>query len=143
MNDCVDAWPYIPPDLDLVGMDRYLLSSHGMDEVSGTKAYYESAIFPKLAPHQRAMIVPGLVGCSVNSSYGRSVPKEDQEQALLQKLEGYYSWAKSDPRIAGINSVSRHFGSMPLHVPSDTSLLALLQFNSGTSTTVSTAHSSA
>ena len=114
MNDCVSAWPYIPPELDLVGMDRYMLSSNGMDEVAGTKAYYESAIFPKLRPHQRAMIVPGLVGCSVNSSYGKLVPKEDQEQALLQKLEGYYDWAKSDARIAGINSWHfNHYASNP------------------------------
>ena len=63
-----------------------------------------SEIFPKLLPHQRAMLVPGLVGCSVNSSYGRSVSKQLQEQALLQKLEGYYAWAQTDARIAGINS---------------------------------------
>ena len=114
MNDCVGNWPHIPPELDLVGMDRYMLSSNGMDEVAGTKAYYESAIFPKLAPHQRAMIVPGLVGCSLNSSYGQTVPKEDQEQALLQKLEGYYRWAKSDARIAGINSWHfNHYTSNP------------------------------
>ena len=104
MNDCVDTWPYIPAELDLVGMDRYTLSSNGMDEVAGAKSYYTSEIFPKLAPHQHAMVVPGLVGCSENSSYGRSVPKEQQEQALLQKLEGYYTWAKTEPRIAGINS---------------------------------------
>ena len=104
MNDCVDRWPHIPPALDLVGMDRYTVSRNGMDEVRGAKAYFTASVFPKLREHQRAMLVPGLVGCSPNSSFGRKVTKAEQEVALLEKLEGYYAWAVGEPRIAGLNS---------------------------------------
>ena len=60
-----------------------------------------------------AMLVPGLVGCSPNSSFGRKVSKAEQEVALLEKLEGYYTWALGEPRIAGLNSW--HFNDCAQH----------------------------
>jgi len=108
----------------------------------GAKAYFAASVFPKLREHQRksprycwylgcilaemralshcvtlcvigAMLVPGLVGCSPNSSFGRKVSKEEQEAALLEKLEGYYAWALREPRIAGLNSW--HFNDCAQH----------------------------
>ena len=41
--------------------------------------------------------VPGLFGCSNYSWF----PKEQQSANLLLKLDGYHSWALTEPRIGG------------------------------------------
>ena len=45
------------------------------------------------------MLVPGTFGCS-NLSY---FPLEQQAKNNVEKLDGYFKWAKQDKRIAGFN----------------------------------------
>eukprot|EP01051_Picozoa_sp_SAG22_P010923 SAG22_NODE_1014_length_6027_cov_3.998988_6_plen_155_part_00 len=66
-----------------------------------TRAAYSTGLLPALGPHQQALIVPGLFGCSNTSWFALA----EQQKILLQKLEGYWSWAVSEQRIGGINPV--------------------------------------
>ena len=45
------------------------------------------------------MLVPGTYGCS-NVTY---MPLADMAKNVVDKLDGYFSWAKEDRRIAGFN----------------------------------------
>ena len=69
-----------------------------MDEVTAAKKMYD-IIFPKLHDHQKVMLVPGTFACS-NLTY---FPLDGQAKNLVEKLDGYFEWAKSDERIAGFN----------------------------------------
>ena len=91
----------IPPAFSLISVDTYAgftPGSSGLDEVKQAKAMYD-IIFPKLHPHQQVMLVPGTFACS-NLSY---FPLDDQAKNNVEKLEGYFSWAKQEKRIAGFN----------------------------------------
>ena len=91
----------IPPALSIISVDTYAgftPGSSGLDEVKQAKAMYD-IIFPKLHPHQQVMLVPGTFACS-NLSY---FPLDDQAKNNVEKLEGYFSWAKQEKRIAGFN----------------------------------------
>ena len=107
----------IPPGIDVLSFDGY---SAGTLEVDQHRALYQTSLYPKLAPHQRAAVVPGLFGCSLrkkgkceaNTSAtgphcmctinGDDLSDEAQSAKLVAKLEGYMSWAREDPNIAGI-----------------------------------------
>lgn len=91
----------MPAEFDLISVDVYAgykPGSQGMDEVAAAKKMYD-IIFPKLHDHQKAMLVPGTFACS-NLTY---FPLDAQAKNLVDKLEGYFAWAKSDNRIAGFN----------------------------------------
>jgi hypothetical protein len=60
---------------------------------------YTDTIFPKLHAHQQVLLVPGIFACS-NLTY---FPLENQSTNLVKKLDGYMTWAKAEPRIAGFN----------------------------------------
>ena len=107
----------IPTGIDVISFDGY---SAGTLEVDQHRALYQTHLYPKLAPHQRAAVVPGLFGCSLpnkgkceaNASAtgphcmcalnGDDLSDEAQSAKLVAKLEGYMSWAREDPNIAGI-----------------------------------------
>jgi hypothetical protein len=76
----------------------YTPGSKGIDEVVAAKKMYD-IIFPKLHAHQQVMLVPGTFACS-NLTY---FPLEQQAQNNVEKLSGYFEWAKADKRIAGMN----------------------------------------
>ena len=77
-------------------------------------------MFPKLAPHQKTWVVPGLFGDSncrgVNGSVDALQPMcigftgSDaelmalQEQMLVRKLRGYMRWIREEPRVTGMLS---------------------------------------
>ena len=91
----------MPPDFDLISADVYAgykPGSNGTDEVAAAKAVYEG-IFSKLHGHQKVLLVPGVFGCS-NLKY---FPLAAQEKNLVDKLTGYFEWAKADTRISGFN----------------------------------------
>ena len=54
-----------------------------------------------------AMVVPGMIGCGPNSTIGKQITFEVNNQVLLNKLDLYTEWAKTEPRIAGF---AREFG---------------------------------
>ena len=91
----------VPPDLDLISVDvysGYTPSTAGIEEVTQAKAVYAS-IFPKLHSHQQILLVAGIFGCSNTPKF----PVTEQEKHIVEKLVGYFEWAKADTRIAGFN----------------------------------------
>ena len=57
---------------------------------------YTNQLFPKLLPHQRVFVVPGLFG-------NASLPIGPQDKQLVLKWKGYLDWIATEPRIIGIN----------------------------------------
>lgn len=106
-NECAldpspGGFPDIPPDFDLFSIDTYagfLPGTHGKDEAAQAKWHYERQVFPKLRPHQKALLIPGTFGCSNLTRAG--VPLAVQSKNVVEKLEAYWAWAKTDTRIAG------------------------------------------
>lgn len=100
-NECaINYIDKVPADLDLISMDvydGYSPGSNGTDEVNRAMKLYSDVIFPKLHEHQQVMLVPGVFGCT-NTDY---MPFETMSKNLVDKLEGYWSWAQRDQRIAG------------------------------------------
>ena len=104
-NECgknfSDLITEVPPDFDLISADIYAgykPGTNGTDEVAAAKAVYDG-IFKKLHGHQKVLLVPGMFGCSDLKYF----PLAAQEKNLVDKLNGYFNWAKSDSRIAGFN----------------------------------------
>ena len=115
----------------------YTPGTKGSDEPAHVREFYERAVFPKLGPHQRAAVVPGLFGCSnatvtaAGRGYGArqgpgrggrggggaapppvpAPPLAQQSAQLLAKLQGYWVWFRNDSRLAGI--VPWHFSTRP------------------------------
>merc|ERR1712137_195063 len=101
-NECAN--PHItevPPAFDLIGVDTYAgytPGSSGSDEVGKAREIF-GVIFPKLHAHQQVMLVPGTFACS-NTTY---FPLDAQARNVVEKLDGYFSWAKNDTRVGGFN----------------------------------------
>jgi len=57
------------------------------------------------------MLVPGIFACS-NLTY---FPLDEQAANLVDKLDGYFEWAKTDTRIAGFNPWHFNNRSSPQH----------------------------
>eukprot|EP01046_Picozoa_sp_COSAG06_P037036 COSAG06_NODE_4140_length_4533_cov_3.136446_7_plen_87_part_00 len=63
------------------------------------QAMYNNILFPKLHGHQQVLLVPGTFACS-NLTY---FALDDQAKNVVDKMEGYFKWAKAEQRIAGFN----------------------------------------
>ena len=125
-------WPRVPEAIDYFSIDQYSschtyineqlgnCSLYNDEEPARLKWYYESYVFPKLAPHQKTWVVPGLFGDSnchaVNGSVDVLQPMcigfagSDaelmalQEQMLVRKLRGYTRWIREESRVTGMLS---------------------------------------
>ena len=67
----------------------------GAQEPLQAAAFYRRFVYPKLHPHQRTMVVPGLYGDATESV-------ESQEPALLEKLDAFWRWVRNDTKVVGI-----------------------------------------
>jgi hypothetical protein len=88
----------LPPELDFISFDAYeglTIASNASTEVDVVRGYLEEAIFNMIWPHQRVLVVPGLFGCENVMSFNQSQGK------AVDKLDAYFAWAKTDPRVAG------------------------------------------
>ena len=73
----------VAKDLDFFSIDFYDgWNVDGMWEYKMVRALYETQVFPAMAPHQRAFVVPGTFGCA-----GDLGPQAVQ---ISKKLEAYY-----------------------------------------------------
>lgn len=59
---------------------------------------YAHAVFPRLYPHQRVFVVPGLFV----PSNATVAPTAAQDAQLVEKWAGYMQWITIEPRIIGI-----------------------------------------
>lgn len=106
----------VPAELDYISMDVYAGYEPPGDpakEVAAAKAFYETSVFPKLSGNQAALLVPGTFACS-NLTY---FPLEAQDKVVAQKLQLFYAWAQTEPKIAGFNPWHFHNRSSPQHPP--------------------------
>ena len=91
------VWPYIPAGLDVVSCDVY---NHGAKEAKLAQSYAEKFFFPLLKAHQSVWLVPGMFGRNGTKSNASAMAAEDDE--LLEKLEGFWEFASSEPRVTGM-----------------------------------------
>ena len=103
----------LPAELDFFSLDLYYgrcidlgskPSCHPynidpMMEVNAVKAFVDAYIRPRLRPHQRMMLVPGLFGDRMTN---RSDTLNEQDTFLVGKLNGFYQLAKPDPGVVGL-----------------------------------------
>ena len=81
--------------------------------------------------HQRLVLVPGLYGNDSASPAAQAV----QDERLLAKLEEYWSWAREDETVVGLNPVRARRGAgsgAALSAPHRESCSALWRVASGT-----------
>ena len=114
-NECTHpSGLVVPAELDLYSFDVYnAQNDNGTSEVAMARSIAEKTIFPLLAPHQKLLLVPGVYGNTPTTCVkaGRSAATcslDAQATQVVAKLEGFFSWAKGEERIAGFNSW--HFG---------------------------------
>ena len=68
----------------------------------------EEQVFPRLAPHQRRLLVPGVYGntpasCVANGGTTAACALDTQASQVVAKLDPHFAWAKADARIVGFN----------------------------------------
>ena len=91
-------FPRVPASWDLISADDYWNSEHTDPATAGFEVsakIYTDHLLPKLAPHQRALLVPGTFASPA------SVPKNDTEVAA--QLHRYWAFALNDSRIVGFD----------------------------------------
>ena len=88
------------------------------------RARYE-ALFPRLHPHQSVLIVPGVFGCDVHhdskamcpwnhGAWNTSRRLAAQSETLVAKLQAYWRWVLTEPRVAGFNPY--HYDNEPCNL---------------------------
>ena len=96
----------LPAELDLFSIDLYAArashsnpSSDPRKELEEVQKMVADHMRPRLHPHQRLMLVPGLFG---DRNTTRSGTMEAQEEYLLAKLNATVAYAESQPDIVGV-----------------------------------------
>ena len=88
----------LPQELDLISFDAYdglTVASNASEEVGIVSGFLDAAVFGMMWPHQKAMLVPGMFQCANVMTFNQSQDK------AVQKLDAYFQYAKTEPRIAG------------------------------------------
>ena len=117
-NECAEmsTWPSVPTELDYISMDTYggfEPPGNATQSALQVQKFYTEHVFPKLADHQAALLVPGTFACS-NTTY---FPLDQQDALVAKSLELLYEWAKTEPKIAGFNPWHFHNRSGAQHPP--------------------------
>ena len=92
------------------------VSRYDEGTAAGVRPLYEAFIYPKLSGHQRVLFVPPAYGSYDNRTVGnrlccapatRDGPNPpcagNCTRALLQWAATCYDWARTDPRVVGLN----------------------------------------
>ena len=97
----------LPAGLDLISFDAYQLSNLStfaptpwwLQEPRANRAFVAQELIPRMHPHQRLMVIPGLYGNDSATATEHAV----QDIRLVAKLEAYWEWIKEDNKIVGLN----------------------------------------
>jgi hypothetical protein len=87
----------LPEAVDQISVDIYDV---GSTEVSRVQTFLHQHVIPKLRPEQSMVVVMGLFADS-NTTVAGSL--QQQEPALVQKLNAYWHWVQNDPKVVGLN----------------------------------------
>ena len=63
-------------------------------EAACVSKFLRQTVYPKLQPHQRVFVVPGLFGEKVDDA---------TDTALVAKFDNYWAMAQKDKRVVGLN----------------------------------------
>ena len=107
-NECseMQQWPAVPASLDYISIDFYdEHNTNGSAEVTKDRQFYERIMYPKMAPHQGVLLVPGVFASDPAHCRAGNVscPLDAQAAQVVAKLDGMFAWAKEDGRVAGFN----------------------------------------
>ena len=97
-------FPRVPLSWDLVSADEYWNANHTDDHTAGwplAGEIYSLHLLPKMAPHQKALLVPGTFASPATLA-------DDDTQAAAQ-LQQFFAFALNDIRIVGFSPW--HFGN--------------------------------
>ena len=128
----------MPAGIDVISVDGYGICTEeeavhewcagvNASEAQWHRNSYEQLLYPKLMPHQRVAVIPGLLGCSTPEQAGgceedvtisgrcfcfvsgTDLSPAGQSKWLLRKLDEYFAWAADDERLVGM--VPWHYGN--------------------------------
>ena len=91
-------FPRVPESWDLISADDYWDGNHSNPATAGFEAsvtIYKQHVLPKLASHQRALLVPGI--------FAQPAHVATNDSDVMAQLQRYYDFALSDSRIAGMD----------------------------------------
>jgi hypothetical protein len=95
----------LPAAVDLISADLYTCWNCAYPrtdiESNVAKTFYDNNLFPRMAPHQKVLVVPGLFA---DPNISRSGSLASQDQAVEHKMQGYAEWIAADERVVGISS---------------------------------------
>jgi hypothetical protein len=94
----------VPASVDVISADLYWWWEPAL-ATNLTRQFYQTLIYPRMAPHQSAWLVPGLFGEQANA------PTTAHDKLLVDKLDDFWDWARSDPRVTGLHPW--HWTSFP------------------------------
>jgi hypothetical protein len=98
----------IAPALDWISVDVYKGFTpddpDGKAEAVAAKAFVEKYVYPKMAAHQKLVVVPGTFACS-NLTY---MPLELSSKSVVAKLQAYFEWGKQDERVVSACYILRN-----------------------------------
>ena len=114
---CSGVKPATCKTLRSAGMKHWNLSFSGpcsedpAEESRRTREIYEKLLYPKMRPHQRLLIVPGLFA-DAELANNRSGSLTEQDDFMVAKLKAYRQWMREDEKIAGL--WGWHWGAEPI-----------------------------
>jgi hypothetical protein len=101
----------IADSIDLISLDWYAIAPADQRPAGATgnitaepvlmRQIYEHMLRPKMAPHQRVLVVPGAFA---DGDLRRSGPLAVQDARIAAKLKGYWQWMQEDPLVVGLNA---------------------------------------
>jgi hypothetical protein len=85
----------------------------GKDCASAVRLFYEQQLYPRMAPHQKAVLVPGAFG----GQTAKGQPPWPCDEGCFDKMAAadataYFEWAKEDPRVDAL--IPWHFYTSPV-----------------------------
>jgi hypothetical protein len=103
--------PKIPDAIDLISLDWYAIAPADQRPAGATgnitaepalmRQIYENMLHPKMARHQRVLVVPGTFA---DGNLRRSGPLGVQDSHIAAKLRGYWQWMQEDQLVVGLNA---------------------------------------
>jgi hypothetical protein len=114
---CSGVKPAQCATLRSAGMNHWNLTFSGpcsedpAQESRRTREIYEKLLYPKMKPHQRLLLVPGLFA-DAELAANRSGSLAEQDAFMVAKLHHYRQWMREDEKIAGM--WGWHWGAEPI-----------------------------
>eukprot|EP00656_Telonema_subtile_P019314 TRINITY_DN20588_c0_g1_i1.p1 TRINITY_DN20588_c0_g1~~TRINITY_DN20588_c0_g1_i1.p1 ORF type:complete len:301 (+),score=38.93 TRINITY_DN20588_c0_g1_i1:174-1076(+) len=84
---------HVPAGIDWISFDYY------NPPASIVRGWYETGLYPKMLPHQHAVLVPGASG---SAHWPTGPPPGWDASAMVDRAHEYFAWAAEDPKVVGL-----------------------------------------